>query len=301
MDVAKYENPFCDALEEALGTAFETVFDHHLEIIKKMKEENEKEEKNSEGAFYNAIHEALETAFETVFDHHLEIIKKMKEENEKQEKNSTPVNSSMDSTMDENAFFDALDGVFGTDDGYVHHLERIKKMKEENEKLKEENELWRKQQPAYQEQTTLNEYKKTAEEEIKKLKKENEELSATAELIDDIQMAQQKREEEWKHDYKVAEMRKEKIEEVMGENEKLKNTIVSLKSSVDDLREARDKRDHQIKELKEENKNRENLIYKELYEQGQKHMKTQTEYEECMIKYIETASELKEALEKLKQ
>ena len=234
---------------------------------------------------------------------------------------------SMDSTMDENAFFDALDEVFGTDDGYVHHLERIKKMKEENEKLKkqclnearkmkkenekwthwasevihwshsssldnlqakklitddnqptiasvrdfgkeisqlnkencelkykvfcydirvaetrvlkeeieklkEENELWRKQQPAYQEQTTLNEYKKTAEEEIKKLKKENEELSATAELIDDIQMAQQKREEEWQHDYKVAEMRKEKIEEVMGENEKLKKDILEMGAEI---------------------------------------------------------------------
>ena len=40
----------------------------------------------------------------------------------------------MDSMMSENAFFDALDEVFGTNDGYIHHLERIKKMKEENEK-----------------------------------------------------------------------------------------------------------------------------------------------------------------------
>jgi len=36
------------------------------------------------------------------------------------------------------------------------------------------------------------------------------------------------------------------------ENKKLKDTIVSLKSSVDDLREARDKRDQQIKELKQQ-------------------------------------------------
>ena len=41
---------------------------------------------------------------------------------------------------------------------------------------------------------------------------------------------------------------KEALEE---ENEKLKNTILSLKSSVDDLREARDMRDHQIEKLKE--------------------------------------------------
>ena len=36
------------------------------------------------------------------------------------------------------------------------------------------------------------------------------------------------------------------VKEIEEENEKLKNTIVSLKSSVDDLREARDMRDHQI-------------------------------------------------------
>jgi len=41
-----------------------------------------------------------------------------------------------------------------------------------------------------------------------------------------------------------------KGDEYKAENEKLKNTIVSLKSSVDDLREARDMRDHQIEKLK---------------------------------------------------
>lgn len=45
---------------------------------------------------------------------------------------------------------------------------------------------------------------------------------------------------------------KEALEE---ENEKLKNTIVSLKSSVDDLREARDMRDHQIEKLEMQKRN----------------------------------------------
>ena len=35
-------------------------------------------------------------------------------------------------------FFDELDKLFGNEDGYVKHLEMIKKLKEENEKLKEE-------------------------------------------------------------------------------------------------------------------------------------------------------------------
>lgn len=43
----------------------------------------------------------------------------------------------------------------------------------------------------------------------------------------------------------------EVVEGLKAENEKFKNTIVSLKSSVDDLREARDMRDHQIEKLKE--------------------------------------------------
>jgi len=42
----------------------------------------------------------------------------------------------------------------------------------------------------------------------------------------------------------------ESIKALKAENEKLKNTIVSLKSSVDDLREARDMRDHQNEKLK---------------------------------------------------
>ena len=45
---------------------------------------------------------------------------------------------------------------------------------------------------------------------------------------------------------------KEALEE---ENEKLKNTIVSLKSSVDDLREARDMRDHKIEKLEMQKRN----------------------------------------------
>ena len=51
--------------------------------------------------------------------------------------------------------------------------EKIEEVIKENEKLKEENELWRKQQPAYQEQKTLNEYKKMAEEKLKEEKEFN--------------------------------------------------------------------------------------------------------------------------------
>lgn len=42
------------------------------------------------------------------------------------------------------------------------------------------------------------------------------------------------------------------FESLQAENKKLKDTILSLKSSVDDLREARAKRDHQINKLIEE-------------------------------------------------
>ena len=44
-------------------------------------------------------------------------------------------------------------------------------------------------------------------------------------------------------------------EALKAENEKLKNTIVSLKSSVDDLREARDMRDHKIEKLEMQKRN----------------------------------------------
>lgn len=45
----------------------------------------------------------------------------------------------MSLTMTPDQFFDALDELFGKEDGYICHLDRIKKLKEENEKLKEEN------------------------------------------------------------------------------------------------------------------------------------------------------------------
>jgi chromosome segregation ATPase len=45
--------------------------------------------------------------------------------------------------MTPDQFFDQLDEIFGCDDGYVNHLERIKGLKEENKKLKAQNEyLW---------------------------------------------------------------------------------------------------------------------------------------------------------------
>lgn len=51
------------------------------------------------------------------------------------------------------------------------------------------------------------------------------------------------------------ETQREYKEALEAENEKLKNTIVSLKSSVDDLREARDMRDHQIEKLEMQKRN----------------------------------------------
>ena len=66
------------------------------------------------------------------------------------------------------------------------------------------------------------------EEEHKKLKAEND---------------------EWEIEYCRVESLAESLE---YDNKKHKNTILSLKSAVDDLREARDMRDHQIKELKQQ-------------------------------------------------
>jgi len=48
-------------------------------------------------------------------------------------------NFEMSLTMTPDQFFDALDELFGKEDGYICHLDRIKKLKEENEKLEEEN------------------------------------------------------------------------------------------------------------------------------------------------------------------
>jgi regulator of replication initiation timing len=42
--------------------------------------------------------------------------------------------------MTPDQFFDHLDKLFGCDDGYIPHLERIRALIEENEKLKAENE-----------------------------------------------------------------------------------------------------------------------------------------------------------------
>jgi hypothetical protein len=42
--------------------------------------------------------------------------------------------------MTPDQFFDHLDKLFGSDDGYIPHLERIRTLIEENEKLKAENE-----------------------------------------------------------------------------------------------------------------------------------------------------------------
>lgn len=47
--------------------------------------------------------------------------------------------SSDDESMTPDQFFDELDKIFGSNDGYMCHLQRIKYLKEENEKLKEEN------------------------------------------------------------------------------------------------------------------------------------------------------------------
>jgi hypothetical protein len=46
--------------------------------------------------------------------------------------------SSDDESMTPDQFFDELDKIFGSNDGYMCHLQRIKNLKEANEKLKEE-------------------------------------------------------------------------------------------------------------------------------------------------------------------
>jgi DNA repair exonuclease SbcCD ATPase subunit len=88
----------------------------------------------------------------------------------------------------------------------------INGLKKQNKELKEDNKMLK---DGYEEE--LQGWKDLFDDEYQEssdAQEKLEELKANADLIDDIQMTQQKREEEWKHDYKVAELRKEKIEEL---------------------------------------------------------------------------------------
>jgi len=88
------------------------------------------------------------------------------------------------------------------------------------------------------------------EEVVEDLKAENEKLkSLINEYKDSSCIHKDVKPQEIKESFEDYE---DQLEKYIEENEKLKNTIVSLKSSVDDLREARDMRDHQIEKLKEE-------------------------------------------------
>lgn len=97
-------------------------------------------------------------------------------------------------------------------------LKENKKLKAENEKLKKDNDEWE------TEYCRVESNFESLECDNKKLHDSFDGWTATLE------------------EYKMLKV----------ENKKLKDTIVSLKSSVDDLREARDKRDQQIKELKQQ-------------------------------------------------
>jgi len=88
------------------------------------------------------------------------------------------------------------------------------------------------------------------EEVVEGLKAENEKLkSLINEYKDSSCIHKDVKPQEIKESFEDYE---DQLEKYIEENEKLKNTIISLKSSVDDLREARDMRDHQIEKLKEE-------------------------------------------------
>jgi len=88
------------------------------------------------------------------------------------------------------------------------------------------------------------------EEVVEGLKEENEKLkSLINEYKDSSCIHKDVKPQEIKESFEDYE---DQLEKYIEENEKLKNTIVSLKSSVYDLREARDMRDHQIKKLNRE-------------------------------------------------
>jgi len=80
-------------------------------------------------------------------------------------------------TMTPDQFFDALDELFGTDDGYVHHLKRIIDNKHLMEHMEEswlsEEDVSAQVDPLYEEIKTV---KKNAMKQVHKLNKQNKEL-----------------------------------------------------------------------------------------------------------------------------
>ena len=158
-------------------------------------------------------------------------------------------------------------------------VEAVVTVKQSNEENKFLNEKLDWAREALEEQMDFREENKQLKEENKQLKEELEDASRHAEIWSSVEA-------------------EDSYNELMEENKKLKNTIVSLKSSVDDLRDARDMRDHQINELKEENKklkneliNQEQVLYKKLYEQEQEYNKTATEYHALLITHKELLDE----------
>jgi len=80
-------------------------------------------------------------------------------------------------TMTPDQFFDALDELFGTDDGYVHHLKRIIDNKHLMEHMEEswlsEEDVSAQVDPLYEEIKTV---KMKAMKQVRKLNKQNKEL-----------------------------------------------------------------------------------------------------------------------------
>ena len=145
--------------------------------------------------------------------------------------------------------------------GWMATLEEYKMLKVENKKLKEENDEWE------TEYCRVESNFESLECDNKKLKEENDEwkevagvywLETPSQLETWMSASIHEDDEEYSKYMEPLELRDE-VEILKTQNEfsekqinEYKDTIVSLKSSVDDLREARDKRDQQIKELKQQ-------------------------------------------------
>ncbi len=82
---------------------------------------------------------------------------------------------SNDESMTPDQFFDELDKIFGSNDGYIHHLQRIKDLKRKMEEAEEQ----------LDEQYSFSYFKQVKElqEENKKLKEENKKLEDWKEEI----------------------------------------------------------------------------------------------------------------------
>jgi chromosome segregation ATPase len=155
--------------------------------------------------------------------------------------------------MTPDQFFDELDKLFGTDDGYENHLKRIKGLKEENAELKELSDGIMNEEGT-QHILGINPYEKFCqamceldfdESLICELKKERAELKENIELLNKQLELQEKKSELLRDKHqKSIDIFKEEIEKgtraskdavkFMKENEKLLGVIDSVKAHLED-------------------------------------------------------------------